>query len=50
MKQITLGEKGYMIARLRIIGLMMPTPAGLLPRSVPALEQYVFAKSKSEEI
>jgi hypothetical protein len=50
VKQIKLGGKGYTISRLRVIGLMIPTPAGLLPRSVPALEQYVLAKSKSEEI
>jgi hypothetical protein len=33
-----------------VIGIMTATPAGLVVRSVPALEQYVLAKSKAEQI
>jgi hypothetical protein len=50
VKATTIGGKSYIITRLSVIGIMTSTPAGMAPRFVPALEQFVVAKTKGEEI
>jgi hypothetical protein len=50
VKDLKIAGKGYAVTRLRVVGILQLTPAGMVARSVPALEQYVLAKGKGEDI
>jgi hypothetical protein len=50
-KDLTVGGTALMVQRVMVVGIMMTTPNGPMPRALPAAEQFVLAKkNKGEEI
>ena len=50
VKEMTIAGSGYAVTRLSVIGIMTPTPSGMAPQLVPAVEQYVLTRSKGVNI
>jgi hypothetical protein len=49
-KHLAVGGNALMVKRVKVLGILLDTPVGVVAQPLPAVDQFILAATKDEEI